>query len=1152
VGDLRINELTKTGNQGEIMGDTMTSHVSSSGMSASRRFTIRMASLLVAFAAVFAIAASMATSEASADLVGNPGTYTLSWDTDSGTGANDNGWAFSNTKMNADKFPFNAASSSNGATSFQVNIDDDGNITMASTPTFRAVAVHTSCLTGAFLCVGAPSGVKVTPQVAAGGWTGTINPITGLITMNMRSKLLSQSNSGSAIDDCSIGTDTSPIAIAPTTNDALGEAYNRSNGRARISATGFTVPLATNMAGGTPSDNCSRTTSTSWGNVGVPSTATKFRARITISNAGTFPQMPVKANFVANPNPVAIDANTTLDASGAHLPNGVQACPNEAVSDTNCGYRWDFDGDGNVDQVTNGPTVQHNYPAIGTSNPRLTIYDTLGAFDTKTVAVVSQTRPTVQIDSAQPGTTAATSKAFTFSMVSDPYGASFQCSTDNGTFTACASGDTFNFAQTDDASSTHSFRVRGINPGGVTGPAVEQTWTIDRVKPRVTIAPASKPANPTNVTSANFTFTADKAGSTLECQLDGGSWAACGTNSTGTKAYSGLGETPNPHQFRIRATDPLGNIGGDGNPGGGSYDWRVDLTAPIPTFISKPANPSNDVSPLITFSSNEPVQLAQCRLKVNGVTGPWAACDSLTSKQYTDLADNQYEIGVRTQDVAGNFSNILAHAWLLETVAPNLEITSGPALLNKRSLAQFFFNYEAGANLACQLDSRPVQDPCATGVKYAYIEEGSHLLTVTATDAATNFTTKTYSWSVKTIQPVVAIEGSSVPASSSTVNTADFVLVTANGDAECRLDGAAWAACDSDEGQSYTDLADGNHTFEVRAVDEYGNVSPIDAYSWLVATGAPQVSFTSTPDEHSRYSTAYFGFDVVSADSTVTTVCSLDGLDPFDCSDPATLVGIQDGDHSFTVTATDTAGIQGSATYDWNVKAKIPGLGFDVVPSAISASADASFQFSSDEDPDVGYECNLDGAGFVPCTSPVANNGLSQGSHAFVIRATDSVGNAAVEIYEWKVDTVAPTVSFNSRPLSSTSEVAALISFEGSEADVTFECSLDNAAFAACASPTLVKNLALGAHSFRVRATDEAGNQGAIATASWSITAPAPSGGGGSLAGGTGTTLSGTTVKSSGAKSKAKKATKKKAKKGAKKKAKTAAKKNVKKATGKR
>lgn len=1120
----------------------------------------KFAAVVVGLVSAIALMLVIQTAPASAaDPVANPGTFTVTFATN-GSG---DGVRFSNSNITETRWPMNSFASPDGsALTFQINVSADGTFTATTTPTFLEKTIHTNCLTGAFLCLGAPSGVRSTPQKHPNfNWGGTIDPATGFLQLNMPMRISNRQNSGSTISDCYLGSNTNPINIAPSTSKSNGVPYDFNTGTARVADAGFTTPGPTNAAGGAASENCVRTTNWDGQTMNVPSTDTWFRGNLTILNGQGEPvrPWPVRPSFNVSPDPVGVGEPVTFNASASAIENGLQECPTPDVSDPDCGYRWDFDGDGTVDEVTNTPTVTHAYGAAGNKTPKLTIFDTEGKSDTFTGSVWVQQQPVVQIDTTPPVVTKETSNVFEFSIPSNPYGATTLCSVDGAAFSACNSGDTFNFTQDDDTTGSHNFRVRGITPGGVIGPIDSYDFTIDRVKPRVTIAEGSKPADPTNVTSANFTFTADKPGSTLECQLDGGPWEPCGTNSSGSKAYSGLTEEPNPHQFRVRATDPLGNIGGDGNPGGGGYDWRVDLTAPVPTFVDKPAQPSNDVSPLFTWESDEPVQLAQCRIKVNGATGPWNACDSLTSQQFTELADSEYEFAIRTLDIAGNWSNIVSWAWLLETVAPNLEITSGPPELSIRSLAQFFYDHEEGVDLECQLDERPVQNPCPSGTKYAYIEEGTHLFTVTATDAALNFTTRTYSWSVKTEKPVVQIVAESVPASSSTLDTADFELITVNGDAECRLDGAEWEPCESDEGQGYSELEDGYHTFEVRAVDEYGNVSPIDAYSWLVVTAGPEVTFTSTPADHTNETSASFGFDVASADSTVVTECSLDGLESFDCSDPATVVGLEDGDHTFTVTATDTAGIQGVATHEWNVKAKIPGLGFDEVPSALSDSASAAFSFSSDEDPDVAYECKLDGGEWDACESPVELTGLGQGGHTFGIRATDSVGNRAVESYGWNVDTVAPTVTFGSKPDGSTADVAELISFTASEAGATFECSLDNAAFAACTSPVLLKGLSTGAHSFRVRATDETGNQGAAATANWTIegpaTAAAPSSTKAGGAVGAATAPAAKQLKSNGntAKSKAKPKAKKNAKKKAKKNKKAKrAKKKTRKAKGRR
>ena len=58
---------------------------------------------------------------------------------------------------------------------------------------------------------------------------------------------------------------------------------------------------------------------------------------------------------------------------------------------------------------------------------------------------------------------------------------------------------------------------------------------------------------------------------------------------------------------------------------------------------------------------------------------------------------------------------------------------------------------------------------------------------------------------------------------------------------QCNLDNLGWQSCVSRK--TYTNLSDGSHTFEVRAVDAAGNADPTPAsYTWLVDTTAPTVT----------------------------------------------------------------------------------------------------------------------------------------------------------------------------------------------------------------------------------------------------------------------------------------------------------------------
>ena len=75
-------------------------------------------------------------------------------------------------------------------------------------------------------------------------------------------------------------------------------------------------------------------------------------------------------------------------------------------------------------------------------------------------------------------------------------------------------------------------------------------------------------------------------------------------------------------------------------------------------------------------------------------------------------------------------------------------------------------------------------------------------------------------------------------------------------------------------------------------------------------------------------------------------------------------------------------------------------------PPAVTASNDASFNFTASE-PAAFFECQVDGAGFVPCGPPQNYTGLTDGSHTFEVRATDFNGN---------VDTTPATYAWTIRP----------------------------------------------------------------------------------------------------------------------------------------
>jgi hypothetical protein len=90
-----------------------------------------------------------------------------------------------------------------------------------------------------------------------------------------------------------------------------------------------------------------------------------------------------------------------------------------------------------------------------------------------------------------------------------------------------------------------------------------------------------------------------------------------------------------------------------------------------------------------------------------------------------------------------------------------------------------------------------------------------------------------------TTAPDTTIGSGPADGTTTTDTDASFAFTsTEAGTFECTLDGAAWSGCSSP--RSYSGLAQGSHTFQVRAVDEAGNVDATPASrSWTVDAPPP-------------------------------------------------------------------------------------------------------------------------------------------------------------------------------------------------------------------------------------------------------------------------------------------------------------------------
>jgi hypothetical protein len=123
--------------------------------------------------------------------------------------------------------------------------------------------------------------------------------------------------------------------------------------------------------------------------------------------------------------------------------------------------------------------------------------------------------------------------------------------------------------------------------------------------------------------------------------------------------------------------------------------------------------------------------------------------------------------------------------------------------------------------------------------------------------------------------------------------------------------------------------------------------------------------------------------------------------------------------------------------------------------------------------------------------SPTFTGGSTPATFAGYALTSLSAGHAgASDGSDIGIDVTPPDTTITSGPASSTTSTSASFAFTATEAGSAFECQLDGGAYGSCTSPKAYSSLAVGSHTFSVRATDAAGNTDATpATATWTITA---------------------------------------------------------------
>lgn len=257
--------------------------------------------------------------------------------------------------------------------------------------------------------------------------------------------------------------------------------------------------------------------------------------------------------------------------------------------------------------------------------------------------------------------------------------------------------------------------------------------------------------------------------------------------------------------------------------------------------------------------------------------------------------------------------------------------------------------------------------------------------------------------------PTPTITSSPAKTTNATSATLTYTSSGANG-FRCKLDAATSFTTCSASGITYSTLASGSHTFQVRAVDRAGRTSSAASYSWVIDRTAPTVSSILRADANPTKSnplrwTVRFSEPVKNvATSNFTLVTSnLGGTAP-------------------TVTAATPSGSAPSST--WTVTASTSGAaGSDSASIGLNLTAKATIQDAAGNA--LAASVPVNGQTYTFDTTPPTTSGVS------IARSGDSLTNATsvswtVTFGEAVTGVVAANFSLAASGLSGTPTITAV------------------------------------------------------------------------------------------------------------------------------
>ncbi len=573
-------------------------------------------------------------------------------------------------------------------------------------------------------------------------------------------------------------------------------------------------------------------------------------------------------------------------------------------------------------------------------------------------------------------------------------------------------------------------------------------------------------------------------GYTHNVSLDGGDWIDVGTNNNYTFTNLSKGR----HICEVKATNET-------KEKLDSVSFIIDKKSPRVNFTYPSEDEHvNEKDLTVEWNGSDSGSgISDYEIRRDG--GVWKNMGYEEKYTFKDLNDGNHTVDVKAVDRAGNSENASVN-FTLDTDPPALEINSpmyGDILDQDTVDIEWSSSSKDIDHYEVSLDGVLQYEGVKENLTFQDLEEGNHRVNIQAFDLAGNTNNESVNFTVDTVIPNINFEGMEdgqifgrreVKIEWNASDTTSGINYY-----EIMIDDGFWEYLGKDTEKIYSDLSEGSHSVQVRAVDGAGN-NATASIDFGIDTSSPEVDITNIEEgqlfSDQNISVRWEGNDTVSGIADYKIRINEGVWIDVDKTN-YTFKSIPDMQHKVQVKALDGVGHTSTVSVNFTVDTTSPELKIEqpANDSLIGVSELTVKWRGQDAVSGIDhYEVRLKGITWndVQGKTSYKLTDLKDGELKVYVKAVDKAGNIRVQDSVFKVDNTGPFIKILN-PSDGESLVTKSINvtwdgYDESTAIEHYQIRIDGGKWIYVGSKRNHKfeDLPYGKHTIEVKGIDTAGN----------------------------------------------------------------------------